>query len=61
MPVVFMYRSTEYTNIDTPETEYYMNTNHHLLPMTVRQLTDLDLFSDPDSLFAMGCGGNFLC
>jgi len=64
MLVAFMYRSTEYTNIDRPSTheaDYYMDTNHYLLPMTVRQLTNLDLFSDPDSLFAMGCGGNFLC
>jgi hypothetical protein len=59
-----MDRYTKYTDINTPDTQeadYYMNTNHHLMPMTVRQLANLDLFSDPDSLFAMGCGGNFLC
>jgi hypothetical protein len=38
-----------------------MNTNEHLLPLTFRQLIGLDLLDDPDSLFGMGCGGNFLC
>jgi len=59
-----MDRYTEHTHTyrpDTPETEYYMNTNEHLLPFTIRQLINLDLFSDPDSLFSMGCGRNFLC
>ena len=59
-----MDRYTEYTDTDrpdTPEADYYMNTNENLLPMTFGELIGLDLFSDPDSLFAMGCGGSFLC
>jgi len=59
-----MDRYTEHTNTDrpdTPETDYYMETTQHLRPLTVRQLIGLNLFSDPDSLFSMGCGRNFLC
>ena len=57
-----MDRYTEHTDTDrpdTPESEYYMETNEHLLPLTFRQLIYLDLLDDPDSLFAMGRGGNF--
>jgi len=57
-----MDRYIEYTDTDrpdTPECDYYMETTLHLLPLTVSQLIGLDLFSDPDSLYGMGCAGNF--
>ena len=45
---------------DTPEASYY----HHMSETLIRPLTFLEtraisLFDDLDSLFGMGCGGNY--
>ena len=43
------------------ETDYY---RHHdqcqIRPMSHNEISNLDLFGDLDSLFTMGCGGNYL-
>ena len=49
------------TDDNSTETDYYMHDTEQLKPLTVRELLGLDLFSDADSMFALGGRATHLC